>query len=103
MKKVKYSDKIKSASTVINAIKSLKEDESINILYDGNTYKIEAYGSYGNKLSYSIWNNMRGMNISSIGRTSISMYSYDMMTTKTTFRMSLVNASILPESVDVAA
>ena len=103
MKGVSYSDKVKKASTVIRAIKGLKVGESINILYDSNTYKIEAYSAYGNKIAYSVWNNYNGMNVSKVGRTSLTLYSYDMMTTKTTYRMSLVNASILPESVDVAA
>ena len=43
------------------------------------------------------------MNVSKVGRTSLTLYSYDMMTTKTTYRMSLVNASIVPESVNEAA
>ena len=103
MRKLKYSDKVKKASTVVNAINGLKVDQSINILYDSNTYNVKAYRGYNGKLDYSIWNRMRGMNISSIGRTSISLYSFDMMTTKTTYRMSLVNATLLPDSVDAAA
>jgi len=103
MRKLKYSDKVKKASPVVSAINGLKVDESINILYDGNTYNVKAYRAYNGELDYSIWNSMRGMNISSIGRTSISMYSFDMMTTKTTYRMSLVNATLLPDSVDANA
>lgn len=94
---MKYSEKVKKASTIYNAIKGLKEDQSISIVYKGDTYKISAYSSYEDKLSYSIWSGFRGMNIDKVGKTSLTLYSYDMMSQRTSYRLSLLEASLLPE------
>ena len=92
-----YSEKVKKASTIYNAIKGLKEDQSISIVYKGDTYKVSAYSSYEDKLSYSIWSGFRGMNIDKVGKTSLTLYSYDMMSQRTSYRLSLLEASLLPE------
>ena len=92
-----YSEKVKKASTIYNAIKGLKEDQSISIVYKGDTYKISAYSSYEDKLSYSIWSGFRGMNIDKVGKTSLTLYSYDMMSQRTSYRLSLLEATLLPE------
>ena len=92
-----YSEKVKKASTIYNAIKGLKEDQSISIVYKGDTYKISAYSSYEDKLSYSIWSGFRGMNIDKVGKTSLTLYTYDMMSQRTSYRLSLLEATLLPE------
>ena len=92
-----YSEKVKKASTIYNAIKGLKEDQSISIVYKGDTYKVSAYSSYEDKLSYSIWSGFRGMNIDKVGKTSLTLYSYDMMSQRTSYRLSLLEATLLPE------
>ena len=92
-----YSEKVKKASTILNAINSLSDDQSIGIVYKGETYKVKAYKSYDDKLSYSVWSGYNGMNVSKVGKTSMDLYSYDMMRQRTTYRMSLLDCSILPE------
>ena len=92
-----YSEKVKKASTILNAIKGLKEDQSISIVYKGDTYKVSAYSSYEDKLSYSIWSGHRGMNIDKVGKTSLTLYTYDMMSQRTSYRLSLLEATLLPE------
>ena len=94
---MKYSEKVKKASTVLKAIAGLSEDQSIDILYKGDTYKVSAYSSYEDKLSYSVWSGMRGMNVDKVGKTSLTLYSYDMMSQRTTYRLSLLDATLLPE------
>ena len=42
-------------------------------------------------MSYSVWNGINGMNVSKVGRTSLSLYTFDMMSQKTTYRMSLLD------------
>ena len=101
MRKLKYSDKVKKASSIRTAILSLKADERIKVSYKDDVYEIKAYSSYGGDLSYSVWNSFRGMNVSKVGLTSLSLYTYDMMSQKTTYTFSLVDASILPESVSI--
>ena len=91
MKKVSYSDKVKKASAIRTAILSLKEDERIKVAYKDDVYEIKAYSGYNGKLSYSVWNSFRGMNIDKIGKTALTMYSFDMMQQKTTYRMSLLD------------
>ena len=94
MRKLKYSDKVKKASSIRTAILSLKEDERIKVAYKDDVYEIKAYSSYGGDMAYSVWNNFRGMNVSKVGNTSLSLYSYDMMSQKTTYRMSLLDIEI---------
>jgi len=95
---MKYSQKVKKASTLLKAINGLSDDQSIDIVYKGDTYKIKAYKSYDDKLSYSVWSGYNGMNVSKVGKTSMVMYSYDMMSQRTTYRLDLTRCTImLPE------
>ena len=92
-----YSDKVKKASTILNAINGLSDDQSISIVYKGETYKVKAYKDYKDIISYSVWDGFNGMNVSKVGKTSMVMYSYDMMKQRTNYRMSLLDCSLLPE------
>ena len=94
-----YSEKVKKSSTILKAIAGLSEDQSISIVYKGDTYKVSAYSSYEDKLSYSVWSGFRGMNVDKVGKTSLTLYSYDMMSQRTTYRLSLLEATLLPESI----
>ena len=46
---MKYSDKVKKASTLLKAINGLSDGESVSIIYKGDTYAIRAYSSYSSK------------------------------------------------------
>ena len=92
-----YKDKVKKASKIYNSITGLSDEQSIDIVYKGNTYKVSAYKSYNDKMSYSVWKGYRGMNVDKVGKTSLALYSFDMMSQKTTYRMSLLDCSLLPE------
>ena len=91
---MKYSDKVNKASTVLKAINGLKEDQELSIQYKGSTYKVSAYSSYNDKMSYSVWSGLRGMNVDKVGKTSLTLYSFDMMSQKTTYRLDLSKCSI---------
>ena len=93
---MKYSDKVNKASTVLKAINGLKEDQELSIQYKGKTYIVSAYSYYKDKIAYSVWSGLKGMNVDKVGKTSLTLYSYDMMSTKTTYRMSLLDATLLP-------
>ena len=61
-----------------------------------NTYKIKAYKSdYDNKMSYSIWDSFRGMNIGTLGKTTMRGYTYDMMSQKTTYVFPLYDIKVI--------
>lgn len=98
---MKYSDKVKKAHHILKAINGLSDQESISIIYKGDTYAIRAYSSIsskGNSMSYSVWDKgFRGMNVSKVGRTSLNLYSYDMMSQRTTYRLDLTKCSIMEE------
>lgn len=98
-----YSDKVKKASEIYNGIVGLTEDQSISIIYKGDTYKVSAYTSYNGKMSYSVWKDYRGMNVSKVGKTSLTLYTFDMMGQKTTYRLSLLDCSLIPEEESIAA
>ena len=91
MRKLKYSDKVKKAAPIIKAIYGLKDGEALKISYAGKEYKVSAYNGYKDEMSYSVWNGINGMNVSKVGRTSLSLYTFDMMSQKTTYRMSLLD------------
>ena len=98
-----YISKVKECKAIINRITSLSDGESISIIYKGDTYAIRAYKSYsskGDSVSYSVWDKgFRGMNVDKITGTSLKLYSYDMMSQRTTYRLDLSKCSIIdPES-----
>ena len=88
---MKYLDKVKASKEVIEAITSLPKDGELKVTFGKDRsgqpkeYKIRAYEAYDNKMSYSIWSGIDGMNIDKIGRTTMKGYSYDMMSQKTTY------------------
>lgn len=94
-----YSDKVKASKTLLEAIKSLGNDESIIVKYgkDYNgqpmEYKIKCNIFRDGKPSYSIHKNdvwaFSGMNISSLNKTTMDAYTFDMMSQKTTYRFPL--------------
>ena len=90
-----YSDKVKASKPILDLIKSLGKDESVELSYgkDRNgmdkIFKIRAYGDYKGEISYSIWNSFSGMNIEKVGTTTMKAYTYDMMSQKTTYTFNL--------------
>ena len=90
-----YSQKVKKTSKIYSTIKNLQDEQSIDIQYKGGTYKISCYKSYNGEMSYSVWKGYRGMNVSKLGKTSLTLYSFDMMSQKTTYRLDLSKCSIV--------
>jgi hypothetical protein len=94
-----YSDKVKAASIIINAINGLKDKESIRVAYgtDYNNvpvvYKISCSIFRDGKPSLSIYKDdvwaMSGMNVESINKTTMVTYTYDMMSQRTSYRFPL--------------
>lgn len=95
MRKLKYSDKVKKAAPIVKAIYGLNDGETLKISYAGKEYKVSAYKSYKDEMAYSVWNGINGMNVSKVGRTSLSLYTFDMMSQKTTYTLSLIEAVVI--------
>ena len=98
-----YSDKVNKSKDLRELILSLEDGDDIVVEYGTdkyddkpNTYKIKAYKSdYDNKMSYSIWDSFRGMNIDKLGKTTMRGYTYDMMSQKTTYVFPLYDIKII--------
>ena len=97
-----YSDKVNKSKDLREAILSLEDGDDIVVEYGKdyndkpNTYKIKAYKSdYDNKMSYSIWDSFRGMNIGKLGKTTMRGYTYDMMSQKTTYVFPLYDIKVI--------
>ena len=70
-----YSDKVNKSKDLRELIESLEDGDNLIVEYskhpkeDPKQYKIKAYRSdYENKMSYSIWNILRGMKIDKINK-----------------------------------
>lgn len=96
-----YTDKVKQSKKVLEAIKSLKDNEFIKVTYGvgykgvPNEYKIRAYSSSKGDMSYSIWSSFSGMNIDTIGKTTMKAYTFDMMSQKTTYNFPIYKLNII--------
>jgi len=96
-----YTDKVKQSKNILDTIQSLKDGEKLKVTYgkdrDGkpNVYSIKAYSDFRDKMSYSIWGTFSGMNIDKIGPTTMSAYTYDMMSSRTNYMFPLYKMSIV--------
>ena len=106
-----YSEKKQASKKVLDAIKALRDKEILNVSYGigykgkPNIYNIRAYSSASRKggdMSYSIWSSFSGMNVDSLGPTTIKTYTFDMMSQKTTYTFPLYEMEIVvPEPTEV--
>ena len=81
-----------------NQVDQLVENEAFNIVYKGKNYEFGCYyDSERFGKSYSIEPAHRllgGMNVDKITNKYISLFSYDMMNQKTTYKMSIAEIEI---------
>jgi uncharacterized protein (DUF2249 family) len=104
-----YSEKKQASKKVLEAIKALKDGESIKVIYgtdyDGKPkqYKIKCSIYKHTGPTYSIhkddvWS-VDGMNIESLTNTQAKAYTYDMMSQRTTYNFPLYAMEIVTEEV----
>jgi len=89
-----YTDKVKKSEVIKKAILSLNNEEGLDVIYRGQKYTIQCYIYRNGDVRYSIWNNVNGMNIESLGRTIAKAYTYDMMSQRTTYNFPLYNIEL---------
>lgn len=87
---MKYSAKVNKCKPFFQMMSGLTEDQYMEFHYEGKTFKLRAYKGYKGEMSYSVWNGLSGMNVSKVGRTSLSLYTYDMMSQKTTYTLDVL-------------
>ena len=49
-------------------------------------------------MSYSIWSTFSGMNVESIGPTTVKTYTFDMMSQKTTYTFPLYEMALVEDN-----
>ena len=67
-------------------------DSEMKITYNGKAFKIRCYADWKGGKAYSIFKDElfgNGMNVSKITSRYISLYTFDMMGTKTKYKMAL--------------
>ena len=97
---MKYSTKVNKCKPFLSTLEGMKEGSRIAFQYNGKPYTLHAYKSYNGEMSYSVWDSGRGMNVGKVGLTSLSLYTFDMMSQKTTYRMDVLKCSIVEGTDD---
>ena len=104
-----YQEKVKRSQAVVKAINELKNDEVLEFVYGEKEnystgkiepvkYKIKGYGMLdGEYMYYSVsrvdkW--MSRMTVEKITPTTIKLYTYDMMDTRTTYNLPMYKMEI---------
>lgn len=78
-------------SNVLKSIKNLKVGENIVITYNDKKYEFKAYEGYKGEIDYSVWavQGYGGMNVLKITSKYITLYTYDMMSQRSTYKMAV--------------
>ena len=98
-----YSDKVKASRVMLDIIKSMNDEETIKFTYgkgwkgEPNVYRVHCYKDKEGKSSYSIWNSFSGMNVDSLGPTTVKCYTYDMMSQRTNYSFPLYEMLMVGE------
>lgn len=115
-----YNEKINASKEVYNAIQAMEADDKLYIQYgkdrqhetiemaDGTkqykTIWVDKYyeircNQYGINKSWAIYEKdsilSRGMNVDSLTKTTMTLYSYDLFENKTTHRLPLYEANLI--------
>ena len=85
---------------LVKSIKALNVNEKINFEYNLKTYVISCfYISRKGSKDYSVYKNnsivFNGMNVDKITQKYITLYSYDMMQNRTTYKMNIEKITII--------
>ena len=95
-----YSDRVKASKEIVKRMEGLSEDTSFKFKYKNEVYRLKCYAVYDNgRRSYAIdkvASYTGGMNIDhKIGPTSLTLYTYDMMSQKATYKMDMSLMEVL--------
>ncbi len=88
-------------SNVLKTIKNLKPEEKINIFYNDKEYELKAYPGYKDKVEYSIWSaqGFQGMNVEKITSKYITLYDYNMMSQRSSYKMPINKITIKTKDI----
>ena len=79
-------------------ISTLEVKDEFIFEYKGNEYRFKCYNEFKNVKYYSVWTNEivgYQMNVDKLGGACIWLYAYDMMNTRTTYKMKLEDMNVI--------
>jgi hypothetical protein len=88
-------------SILSKKIKSLNDGESFNFIYKDKEYELKAYPGYKDKVEYSIWSaqGFQGMNVEKITSKYITLYDYNMMSQRSSYKMPINKITIKTKDI----
>ena len=101
-----YSERVKAGRVIVEKLSSLTEGDSFTFKYKGIVYVLDCYSisEATGRRSYSV-NKVgsyghNGMNVEEVGPTKLSLYTFDMMGKKSTYKMDMSLIEVM-EPVEV--
>ena len=94
-----YFEKVKASKDLYKAIKAMEDDAELYILYGSDTFRVRCY-TYDDVWSkrYTLSDNRpfgKSMNVDKLTKTTMSLYTYDLMSQPTTYRLSLYKCKLI--------
>ena len=107
-----YSQKVKASKELLTAIQALEDKQYVIVEYGTDykgepmRFKIDAFVySNGKKATYRVYKDelfsTNGMNVEKFSGTIMYAYSYDLMSTKTTYNFPLYEMKLVEEPFKV--
>ena len=105
---MKYLEKVKRSQAVVEAIKALKDNEVLEFTYgesrnyetneiEPTKYEIKAWEMTGGELMYRVSKDgyyTSGMSVKEITPTTIKLFTFDMMGTRTSYNLPMYEMEI---------
>ena len=95
-----YFEKVKASKDLYKAIKAMEDDAELYIAYRGDTFRVRClhYGDDRSDNRYSLSETRpfgKAMNVDKITKTTMTLYTYDLMSQPTTYRLSLYKCKLI--------
>ena len=95
-----YFEKVKASKDLYKAIQVMEDDAEMYILYRGDTFRVRClyYGDDRSDNRYSLSETRpfgKAMNVDKITKTTMTLYTYDLFSQPTTYRLSLYKCKLI--------
>ena len=97
-----YFEKVKASKDLYKAIQVMEDDAEMYILYRGDTFRVRClhYGDDWSDNRYSLSETRpfgKAMNVDKLTKTTMTLYTYDLFSQPTTYRLSLYKCKLIKE------
>ena len=95
-----YHEKINASKEVYNAMVAMEDDTELYIAYRGDTFRVRClhYGDDRSDNRYSLSETRpfgKAMNVDKLTKTTMTLYTYDLFSQPTTYRLSLYKCKLI--------